>query len=135
GRAGLVPFDLLPPLLGGAVVTLALTFTSAGLALALALGAGLGRLSRWPAVRTAAAVYVEVFRGSSLLVQLFYFFFVLPLLGIRLPPFATGVLALGLNIGAYGSEVVRAAGQGVHPGPRDAPSRQTIRAGRAPRQL
>jgi polar amino acid transport system permease protein len=130
-----VPFDLLPPLLGGAVVTLALTFTSAGLALILALGAGLGRLSRWRAVRIVAAVYVEVFRGSSLLVQLFYFFFVLPLIGIRLPPFATGVLALGLNIGAYGSEVVRAAVQSVDPGQREAAIALNMPTGLALRRI
>jgi polar amino acid transport system permease protein len=102
-------FDMLPTLLNGAGVTLQVTLFSAVLALAAALTAGLARLSRWRAVRLVSAVYVEIFRGTSTLVQLFYFFFVLPLFGITLAPFVTAVIVLGLNTGAYGSEVVRAA--------------------------
>jgi polar amino acid transport system permease protein len=102
-------FDMLPTLLNGAAVTLQVTLFSAVLALAAALTAGLARLARWRAVRLVTTIYVEIFRGTSTLVQLFYFFFVLPLFGITLPPFVTAVLVLGLNTGAYGSEVVRAA--------------------------
>jgi polar amino acid transport system permease protein len=101
--------DLLPRLLEGCKVTLEVTFLAAGGAFFLALLAGLARLSRWLPVRFIATVYVEVFRGSSALVQIFYFFFVLPLIGIKLSPLLTGVLALSLNFGAYGSEVVRGA--------------------------
>ncbi len=54
-------------------------------------------------------LYVEIFRGTSALVQLFWLFFVLPQFGVMIDAFAVAVLALGLNVGAYGSEVVRGA--------------------------
>ncbi|MBW3599394.1 MAG: ectoine/hydroxyectoine ABC transporter permease subunit EhuC [Planctomycetes bacterium] len=104
------PFDLLPPLLEGLSVTVQVAACGAALAIVCALLAGLGRLSRDPIVRAYARVYVEVFRGTSALVQLFWFYFALPiLLGVRLDAFTVGVLVLGLNIGAYGAEVVRGA--------------------------
>lgn len=103
--------DLLPLLLDGALITLRITVLASLLALALAFVAGLARLARWRPVRWTATAYVEVFRGTSLLVQLFWLFFVLPLppFEVRLTPFTVAVLGLGLNIGAYGAEVVRGA--------------------------
>lgn len=82
---------------------------SLALATAVALVFGLMLLSSNPAVKGAAVVYVEFFRGTSLLVQLFWLFFVLPLFGITLEPFLTGFLAVGLNIGAYGAQLVQGA--------------------------
>ncbi|RWO77399.1 ectoine/hydroxyectoine ABC transporter permease subunit EhuC [Mesorhizobium sp.] len=79
------------------------------LATALALVFGLMLLSSNLAVKGAAVVYVEFFRGTSLLVQLFWLFFVLPLFGITLEPFLTGFLAVGLNTGAYGAQLVQGA--------------------------
>jgi polar amino acid transport system permease protein len=114
------PFDLLEPLLRGAVVTVELTILAAIFGSVLALAAGFGRLSKRRAIRTVTSVYVEVFRGTSAVVQIFFVFFVLPFVGISLPAFATGVVALGLNFGAYGSEIVRAAIVNVDPGQRDA---------------
>ncbi len=102
-------FDLLPSLAKGAVLTVEVTVLSALVAFAASFLAGFGRLSRRKSVRALAAVYVEVFRGTSLLVQLFWLYYALPLLGVELPPMAAGVIALGLNHGAYGSEVVRSA--------------------------
>ena len=67
-------------------------------------------------VRWLAVAYVEVFRGTSALVQLFWLFFVLPQFGVMLEPLTVAVLALGLNVGAYGAEVVRGAILGVHRG-------------------
>jgi polar amino acid transport system permease protein len=101
--------ELLPILLDGARVTAAITATAAILAVLLAFASGVARLSRRALVRGASITYVELFRGSSLLVQLFWLFFVLPHFGVTLTPFQTAVLGLGLNIGAYGSEVVRGA--------------------------
>ena len=99
---------MLESLLSGAAVTLQVTVLSAIVALVVAFAAGLARLSRWRAVRLATTVYVELFRGTSTIVQLYYFFFVLPLVGVILAPLETAVIVLGLNTGAYGSEVVRA---------------------------
>jgi polar amino acid transport system permease protein len=77
------------------------------LSIIMAFVAGLARLSFWWPVRWTARVYVEVFRGTSIVVQLFWLYFVLPHFGLQFPPIFAGVLALGLNGGAYGSEIVR----------------------------
>ena len=69
---------------------------------------GLMRLSKNAAIQGIATVYIEFFRGTSLLVQLFWAYYVLPFFGVSLEAFSAGVLALGLNFGAYGAEVVRA---------------------------
>jgi len=114
------PLDLLPALLHGLLVTLQVLCGAAALALLMSFAGGLGRLSRVPLIRILAATYVEVFRGTSALVQLFWAFFVLPFFGIALSPLAAGVLVLGLNVGAYGSEVVRGAIQAVPVEQRDA---------------
>jgi len=103
------PFDLIPVLLQGARVTLEVTLLAAGVALVLAFVIGLARLAPFRLIRFAATVYVEILRGTSALVQLFYLFFILPLFGIRLDPMATAVVGLGMNLSAYGSEIVRAA--------------------------
>ncbi|SLN62226.1 ectoine/hydroxyectoine ABC transporter permease subunit EhuC [Oceanibacterium hippocampi] len=93
----------------GAFVTVQLTLMGCALALVMAFVAGLGRLSRFFALRAIATAYIEFFRGTSIFVQLFWAYFVLPLMGVPLSPFQAGVLALGLNVGAYGAEVVRGA--------------------------
>ncbi|MDH4617848.1 ectoine/hydroxyectoine ABC transporter permease subunit EhuC [Brevibacillus sp. AY1] len=105
----MVSVDLLPLLFQGAAVTLQVTALSMVVAFVLSFAAGFARLSRIKSIRIASSVYVEVFRGTSLLVQLFWLFFALPLLGIELTALVAGVMALGLNYGAYGSEVVRSA--------------------------
>lgn len=108
-------------ILDGLVVTLELCAGGAALAILLAFLAGLGRLSIDPIVRGVARVYVELFRGTSVLVQLFWFYFAFPLLlGIELPAMVAGVLVLGMNVGAYGAEVVRGAIQDVPIGQHEA---------------
>lgn len=99
----------LPLLLEGLLVTVQLSVGGATVAVLAAFAAGTGRISRARILRWAAATYVETFRGTSALVQLFWAYFALPLLGIRLGAMTTGVLVLGLNAGAYGAEVVRGA--------------------------
>jgi polar amino acid transport system permease protein len=112
--------DYLPSLMQGAWVTIQLTLYSTLLGAIAAFVFGIGKLSRNWALRGVSIAYIEVFRGTSLLVQLFWLYFALPLAGdalgldLRLPPVVAGVLALGLNIGAYGAEVVRGAIQSVH---------------------
>ncbi len=100
-------------ILQGALVTIKLTLMGSVLALIMAFLAGLGRLSRFFAVRALATVYIEFFRGTSIFVQLFWAYFVLPMLGFELTPLQAGVLALGLNVGAYAAEVVRGAVQSI----------------------
>lgn len=112
--------DYIAPLAEGAWVTAQLALYSTALGAVLAFAAGIGKMSGNWAIRGLSVVYIEVFRGTSLLVQLFWLYFALPLAGaaigidLRLPPVTAGVLALALNIGAYGAEVVRGAIQSVH---------------------
>jgi polar amino acid transport system permease protein len=94
---------------GGVLITVELFLGASVLAMALSLLAGLLRLSKWRVIRVVTACYVEVFRGTSLVVQLFWLYFALPAFGISLDPFPTAIIALGLCFGAYGSEVVRGA--------------------------
>jgi polar amino acid transport system permease protein len=100
-------------ILHGALVTIELTLMGSALAVVMAFLGGLGRLSRFFAVRALATTYIEFFRGTSIFVQLFWAYFVLPVMGVTLTPMQTGVLALGLNVGAYAAEVVRGAIQSI----------------------
>lgn len=112
--------EILPALGRGALITIMLTLVSGVGALIIAFAAGIARLSSRLWITLPIRVYVEIFRTTSSLVQIFYFFFVLPLLGIRLEPFETGCLVLSLNFGAYLSEIVRSSILAVHRGQYDA---------------
>jgi len=103
----------LPGLLEGALLTAKITVLGCLLAVAMATLAALGKLYGPSPVRWLANLYIEIFRGTSALVQLFWLFFVLPQFGISLEPFTVAVLGLGLNVGAYGAECVRGAIQSV----------------------
>ncbi len=106
--------------LDGTLITAGQFVLASVLAIFAALTAGLARLSRNPVINGTAVVYIEIFRGTSLLVQLFWVFFVLPLFGITLPKFVAGFVSVGLNVGAYGSEIVRGAIQSVPRGQYEA---------------
>lgn len=101
--------DYAPLLLRGLGMTVLITVLGAVVTVIVAFAAGIARLSEHAWIRVPAGVFVEVFRGTSMLVQLFWFFFALPFLGIQLAPLTAAVLVLGLNEGAYASEVVRAS--------------------------
>lgn len=103
-------------LTSGTLVTCAQFVLAALIAIAAALLSGLGKLSGNWLIRGISVIYIEIFRGTSLLVQLYWIFFVLPLFGITLPKFTAGFLSVGLNVGAYGAEVVRGAIQSVPKG-------------------
>lgn len=108
--------EFLPGLLEGALVTVQITVGGCVVAVVFGLSAALSKMyGPWP-LRWLAVTYIEVFRGTSALVQLFWLFFVLPHFGITLAPLTVGILALGMNVGAYGAEVVRGAVQSVHRG-------------------
>ena len=96
-------------LVDGTIITVYQFLLSTVVAVGIALLFGLMKLSHSLAVRSVAIIYIEIFRGTSLLVQLFWIFFVLPLFGINLDKFTAGFLAVGLNMGAYGAELVRGA--------------------------
>lgn len=107
-------------ILTGAVATVELTVMSCLLALILAMLAGIALTSDHMAARAVTRIYVEIFRGTSVFVQLFAAYFVLPFIGVSLTPLQSGVLALGLNGGAYGAEVVRASVNAVGRDQREA---------------
>jgi polar amino acid transport system permease protein len=112
--------DYIPFFLGGIPVTLEVTFLAMAVAMPTAVILALGRMSPYALLRWPAGFMIEFFRGSSALVQLFWAFYVLPLFGLTLPPFLSGVLVLGVNAGAYMSEVVRAGLEAVPKGQHDA---------------
>lgn len=101
-------------LLDGLPNTVVATAGGIALTIVLSFGAGLALLSRRRPVRVVSRIYVEGFRGTSEVVQLFFIYFSLPLLiGLQLVPLWAGILVLGLNHGAYGAEIVRGAVQSV----------------------
>ncbi len=109
---------LVGPILRGLAITIRLTLAGVVLTIIVSLLAGIAQLSSISIIRTITKIFVEFFRGTSILVQLFWIFFVLPSppFNIELTAFSAGVLALGLNMGAYGSEIVRGAIQSVEKG-------------------
>lgn len=113
-------WELLPLLADGCLVTIEVALAAALLAAALALPVALLRLYAPRPVAALMIVYIELFRGTSLLVQLFWLFFVLPQFGLRLSPFAVAVCGIGLNYGAYGAEVIRGGLRAVGRGQWDA---------------
>lgn len=105
---------------GGLAETIKISLLSIVLASILALLAALGRLSTIPPIYALSTLYVSLIRGTPLYLQIFFFFLALPQLGIRLPGLWAGVIALGLNYGAYMSEIFRAALSSVGKGQREA---------------
>ncbi len=98
-----------PQFAQGALVTAQQALLAALLASLIAVVAGLLRLAPLAPLRWIATTYIEILRGTSLLVQLYWIFFVLPLLGVSLDKFTAGFVAVGMNLGAYGAELVRGA--------------------------
>ncbi len=102
-----------PQLLRGAMLTVALTAVSAVLGVGLGVACGWARSwgPRWLAA--VVAVYVELIRNTPFIVQLFFIFFGLPSLGVKLTPELASVIAMVVNLGAYAAEIVRAGIEGT----------------------
>jgi polar amino acid transport system permease protein len=114
----IVPY--LPSLLKGTVTTLWLSAATLILALVVGLVVALGRLSRRRVLRTASRVYTDLIRGTPALIQIFYIYFGLPQLGINIDAIPAGIIALGINSGAYMGEIFRAGIQSIDPGQMEA---------------
>jgi polar amino acid transport system permease protein len=106
----------LPALLVGARTTVLLTFLVMFLGLPAGLLVALARLSRFAPLRVLARGYVEIIRGTPVLLQLVYVYFALPHVGIKFDPFTAGTIALSVNYAAYLSEVFRAGIQAIDRG-------------------
>lgn len=109
-----------PFIVRGIGLTIWLSILAIVLSVVLAIAGALGRLSKSPPAYALATFYVSLIRGTPLLLQIFFFFLALPQLGIILSGLTAGVLALGINYGAYNTEIVRAGIQSVGVGQREA---------------
>ena len=114
--------DIFPVLFQGLKIPVLFFFLSAIFAYLFAFIAGLCRLSKNVFVRKFTTFYVEIFRGTSLIVQLFWLYYAIPMLfGIELGnDLFAGVLAISLNFGAYMSEIVRGSILAVDKGQTEA---------------
>lgn len=118
-------FDLVvtsfPLLLLGAGVTIKITAMSVALGVLIGLFVGIARICRVKPLRFLAAVYVDFFRGTPLLVQIFLFYFAVPVItGQRIDPYVAAVGSCGINSGAYVAEIVRAGIQSIDAGQMEA---------------
>lgn len=112
--------DYIPELVEGLIVTLKVLGLAILVAVPVAFVLGLARHSSRRLLRAPAALIVETIRGSSLVVQLFWAFYVFPFFGLPLSPLTTAVAVIGLNEGSYSSEVVRGGIVGVPGGQTEA---------------
>lgn len=105
-----------PLLRAGLIYTLPLAISSFVVGLVLAILSALARISGVPILSAISKFYVWIIRGTPLLVQLFIIFYGLPSVGIILPGFVAALIGFSLSVGAYGSEIVRAAIQSINKG-------------------
>jgi len=112
--------DALPLMLKGALWTLLLAVCSVFFGAVIGTLVAIVRLARVPGLAQLAALYVSCMRGTPLLVQLFVIYFGLPSIGIQFDPITAGILGLSLNVGAYLSETIRGAINGVPHGQTNA---------------
>jgi len=115
-----VPLRNLPLFLWGVLGTLEISGIAVLCGLVIAIAAALARLSKHRLLRGVATAYVEAIRNTPLLVQLFYFYFGLPAIGINLKAFSVAIVALTINCGAYSTEILRAGIQSIHRGQSEA---------------
>ena len=113
-------FSIIPYLLEGLVLTLEIGFLSFALGFIIGIITGICRVSNNKFLKFVSTVYVEVIRGTPLLVQILFTYFGLPFIGIKLPPLLTGILVIGINSGAYQAEIVRAGIQSIPSGQLEA---------------
>jgi polar amino acid transport system permease protein len=102
-------FDYSRPLLEGALTTLKIAVSSELVAIGIGLTIGPLLLSSWAPLRALCRSYVELFRGISALIQLYFLYYILPQIGLMFDPFTVAIFGLGLNSGAYCAEFIRGA--------------------------
>ena len=112
--------EALPFLIKGAGMTIKITALAVLMGIALGTILGLLRVSKNKWLKNIAKSYIEFFRGTPLLIQLFILYYGLPNLGIKLSPYFAAVLGLGLNSGAYVGEIVRSGINSINKGQMEA---------------
>ncbi|MBB3917353.1 polar amino acid transport system permease protein [Rhizobium pisi] len=111
-----VVFEKMPDLLMAALATIGLALAGMSLALVIGVIGVAARTSNIRPLRAAVIAFVEVVRNTPFLVQIFFIFFALPMMGIRLNPTATAIVALAINGGAYAIEIIRGGVDSIHKG-------------------
>ena len=107
-------------LIPGIKVTIPLTLASFAFSFLLGMLLAIVQVANVSVLKQAARIYIWIFRGTPLIVQLFIIFFGLPRVGITLEAFPAAVIAFGMNLGAYNAEVFRSAIQAVPQGQAEA---------------
>ncbi|MBN2299504.1 MAG: ABC transporter permease subunit [Deltaproteobacteria bacterium] len=116
-----VIWESVPVLLQGVKLTIWITIFGLIIGFIMGAAAGLAKTSRRKLPQRLAGMYIESIRGTPLMVQVMFIYFGLPLvLGMRVPPLAAGIVAIGLNSGAYIAEIVRGAIQSIDKGQTEA---------------
>lgn len=113
-------WDSLPSLLRGAAISLQIACIAAVIGIILGSLIGFAETTQSPLVRFAIGTYVTLFRGTPMLVQILFIYYVLPQLGITLAPFWAASIAIGLNSAAYISQTIRTGIKAVSKGQIDA---------------
>jgi len=113
-------WESIPYLLKGAALTLRLSLISVGIGIILGLLLSLLRISKIPLLRVPAAIYVEVLRGTPLLMQLLIIYYALPSLGLNLGAVTSAIVGLSLNSTAYIGEIFRGGIQSIEKGQMEA---------------
>ncbi|MES3001404.1 MAG: amino acid ABC transporter permease [Pseudomonadota bacterium] len=101
-------FEAWPLLLKGTWITIQLSLTATLLGLAVAIACAWAKTSGPAALRFVVNAYIELVRNTPFLVQLFFFFFALPAIGLRWSAYAAALVAMVVNLGAYATEIIRA---------------------------
>lgn len=136
GDAFEVMLDAMPELLNGVKMTIYLTVVSLALATVLGLISGLMNISKSKWLRVPARLYVNIVRGTPLLVQILFIYFGLPSVSaIKLSPVTAGIIAIGFHIGAYVSEVFRAGIESIDKGQIEAGRSLGLTAGQTMRKI
>jgi len=115
-----VVFEAMPTLLWGCLGTMGLALAGMSLALVIGIGGVVTRTSHIRPLRVATISFIEIIRNTPFLVQIFFLFFALPQLGLKLNPTVTAIIALGVNGGAYAIEIIRGGVQSIHKGQTEA---------------
>lgn len=125
----------LPPLLQGTYLTILLTILSLILSLIIGFVVALGRMSKVRLISGVCKVYISIFRGTPLLVQLMYIYYALPSIGIDLTAIQAAIIGLALNESAYLAEIFRAGIQSIPKGQTEAAYSIGMRASKAMRRI
>jgi glutamine transport system permease protein len=116
-----VMVETFPLLLSGVKLTIIITLCGLLIGFVIGVICGLMKLSKNLLISKLAGSYVEIIRGTPLIVQVMFLYFGIPMAsGLRIPPLTAGVIAIALNSGAYIAEIVRGAVQSIDYGQREA---------------